>query len=129
MRDLLLPCTKNVHFSYSGDTSKQTDGVAMGLSLRPLLACVFIVELERIKLATLREHISPWKRYVDDTISRIKEVENVLSKLKGNIKLTYEIENDGTLSFLDVMVIRKDHEVETETTVYRKSTNNDMDFH
>ena len=108
MRDLLLPCTKNVHFSYSGDTSKQTDGVAMGLSLRPLLACVFIVELERIKLATLREHISPWKRYVDDTISRIKEesIENVLSKLKGNIKLTYEIEDDGTLPFLDVPLIR-----------------------
>ena len=129
MRDLLLPCTKNVHFNDGGDTSKQTDGVAMSSSLRPLFAGIFMVELEWTKFPTLREHISPWKRYVDDTISRIKEVENVLSKLKGNIKLTYEIENDGTLSFLDVLVIRKDHEVETETTVYRKSTNNDIYFH
>ena len=129
MRDLLLPCTKNVNFSYSGDTSKQTDGVAMGSSLRPLLAGIFMVELERAKFPTLREHMSPWKRYLDHTIYRIKEesIENVLSKLKGNIKLTYEIQNDGTLSFLDVLVIHKDHEV--ETTVYRKNTNNDIYFH
>ena len=129
MRDLLLPCTKNVNFSYSGDTSKQTDGVAMGSSLRPLLAGIFMVELERAKFPTLREHMSPSKRYLDHTIYRIKEesIENVLSKLKGNIKLTYEIENDGTLPFLDVLVIHKDHEV--ETTVYRKNTNNDIYFH
>ena len=41
-----------------------------------------------------------------------------------NIEFTYEIENDGKLPFLDVLVIRKDYEV--ETTVYRKSTNNDI---
>ena len=64
MRDLLLPCTKNVNFSYSGDTSKQTDGVAMSSSLRPLLAGIFMVELERAKFPTLREHMSPWKRYL-----------------------------------------------------------------
>ena len=46
MRDLLLPCTKNVHFNDGGDTSKQTDGVAMSSSLRPLFAGIFMVELE-----------------------------------------------------------------------------------
>ena len=71
----------------------------------------------------------PWKRYVDDTISYIKEesIEHVLSKLNGyheNIEFTYEIENDGKLPFLDVLVVRKDYEV--ETTVYCKSTNNDI---
>ena len=91
-----------------------------------------MVELERTKLPTLREHMSPWKRYVDDTISYIKEesIEHVLSKLNGyhdNIELTYEIENDGKLPFLDVLVIRKDYEV--ETTVYRKSISNDIFFH
>ena len=33
-----------------------------------------------------------------------------------NIEFTYEIENDGKLPFLDVLVIRKDYEA--ETTVY-----------
>ena len=127
MRDLLLLCTKNVHFSYDGDIYTQPDGVAMGLPLGPVLAGIFVVELERTILSTLKEHMSPWKRYVDDTISYIKEesIEHVLSKLNGyheNIEFTYEIEKDGKLPFLDALVIHKDYEV--ERTVYRKSTNN-----
>ena len=102
--------------------------MAMGSPLGPVLAAIFMVELERTILPTLREHMRPWKRCVDDTISYIKEesIEHVLSKLNGyhdNIEFTYEIENDSKLPFLDVLVIRKDYEV--ETTVYRKSTNND----
>ena len=55
---------------------------------------------------------------------------NVLSKLNVyhyNIEFTYEIENDGKLPFLDVLVIRKDYEV--EITVYCKSTTNDICLH
>ena len=129
MRYLLLLCTKNVHFSYNGDIYTQTDGTAMGSLLDPVFAGIFMAELEKTILPILREHMSPWKRYVDDTISYIKEefIEQVLSKLNGyhnNIEFTYEIENDGKLPFLDVLVIRKDYEV--ETIVYRKSTNNDI---
>ena len=74
----------------------------------------------------------PWKRHVDDTISYIKEesTDRVLSKLNGyhdNIEFTYEIENEGKLPVLDILVIRRDYEV--ETTVYHKSTNNDIYLH
>ena len=129
MRDVLLLCTKNVHFSYSRVIYTQVDCVAMGSPLGPALEGIFMVELERAILPTLREHMSPWKRYVDDTISYIKEesIEHVLSKLNGyhdNIEFTYEIENDGKLPFSYLPEIRKDYEV--ETTVYRKSTNNDI---
>ena len=132
MRDLLFFCTKNVHFSSNGDTYTQVDGVVMVSRLGPVLAGIFMVELERTILPTLREHMRPWKRYVDDTIPYIKEesIEHVLSKLNGyhdNIEFTYEIENDGKLPFLNVLVIRTDYEV--ETTVYRKSTNNDIYLH
>ena len=80
----------------------------------------------------MREHVSPWKRYVDDTISYIKEksIDHVLPKLNGyhdNIEFTYEIENDGKLPFLGVLVIREDYKV--ETTVCCKSTNNDIYLH
>ena len=88
-----------------------------------------MVELERTVLPTLREHMSSWKRYADDTISYIKEesIEHVLSKLNGyhdNMEFSYEIENDGKLPFLDRLVICKNYKV--ETAVYRKSTNNDI---
>ena len=129
MRDLLFLYTKNEHFSYSWDVYTQADGVAKGSLLDPVLAGIFMIELEGTILPTLREHMSPWKRYVDDTISYITEeyIEPVLSKLNGyhaNIEFTYEIENDGKLPFLDVLVIRKDYEV--EATVNCKSTNNDI---
>ena len=83
MRDLLLLCSKNVHFSYNGDIYTQADGVAMGPPLVPVLAGIFMAELEPMILPTWREHMGPWKRYVDDNISYIKEesIEHVLSKL------------------------------------------------
>ena len=72
MKDLLLLCTKNVHFSFNNDIYTQTDGVAMGSPLGPVLAGIFMVELERTVLPTLKDHMSTWKRYVDDTITYIK---------------------------------------------------------
>ena len=91
-----------------------------------------MVELERTLLPTLIEHMSQWKRYVNDTICSIKQesIDNVLSKLNGyhdTIEFTYDVEKDGKLPFLDVLVIPKDYKV--ETTVYRKSTNNDIYLH
>lgn len=63
MRDFLLLCTKNAHFSYNSDISTQIDDVAMGSHLDPVSITI---------LWTLRKHINPWKKYVDGTISCIK---------------------------------------------------------
>ena len=41
-----------------------------------------------------------------------------------NIKFTYEAETNSMLPFLDVMVIRKNNNI--ETTVYRKPSSNDI---
>ena len=41
MKELLLPCTKQVHFKFNGDIYIQLDSVAMGSPLAPLLANVF----------------------------------------------------------------------------------------
>ena len=47
MKDLLILCTKNVHFSFNGNIYRRCNGVAMGLPLGPTLAGIFMVELER----------------------------------------------------------------------------------
>ena len=67
-----------------------------------VLPGIFVVEFEKAIFPKLREHMSPWKRYVDGAISYTMEesIEHVLSKLNGyhdNVKFTYEIENDGKL--------------------------------
>ena len=75
----------------------------MGSSLDPVLV-IFVVELERTRLLTIRKHKSLWKGFVDDTISYIKDgfIEYVWSKLNSyhdNTRFIYEIEKYGKLMF------------------------------
>ena len=72
MKEMLLLCTKNVHFSYNHDIYIQRDGVAMGSPLGPLLAGIFMVNLERSSVPQLNVYINFWRRYVDDTITFVK---------------------------------------------------------
>ena len=104
---MLLLCTKKVHFTFNGKTYIQTDGVAMGSPLGPVLADIFMIELEKSLLPELTSYISYWKRYVDDTICfiKIEYVDNILSVLNGfdnNIKFTVQEEKEVMLPFLDV---------------------------
>ena len=65
-------CTKNVHFSYNQDIYMQKDGVAMSSPLGPVLAGIFMVNLERSLVPKLNVYLNFWRRYVDDTITFIK---------------------------------------------------------
>ena len=124
MKDLLILCTKNVHFSFNGDIYIQCDGVAMGSSLGPTLAGIFVVELERSVVPKLSEHMMPWKRFVDDTITCIKatSIPHVIKALNNsNMQFTYEEQRNGKVSFLDVLLIKKNDAF--EITVYRKPNN------
>ena len=73
MKKMLILCTKKVHFPFNEEVYKQTDGVAMGSPLGPVLRDV-VVELDNENniVPVLRENLSFCKRYVDDTICFIK---------------------------------------------------------
>ena len=47
MKELLLFCTKKVHFTFNGKVYMQVDGVAMGSPLGPVLVDIFLIELEK----------------------------------------------------------------------------------
>ena len=68
IKELILLCTKGVHFIFDGKTCVQTNGVVMGSQLGSVLSGIFMVELENNPIHTLLEHLACWKRYVDDTI-------------------------------------------------------------
>ena len=68
MKDLLLLCTKNVHFFYDNKLYSQKDSAAMGSPLGPVIVGIFMLDLERNVTLKLSTHMTKWKRYVDDTI-------------------------------------------------------------
>ena len=130
MKELLNLCTKSVHFAFEGNIYVQNDGVAMGSPLGPILANIFMVELERSVIPTLMDKMKCWTRCVDDTLCYVKtdSIDYVLKVLNGfhrNIQFTYEVETDSKIFFLDVLVIR-DSSNNISTTVYRKRSNNDI---
>ena len=132
MEKLLTLCPKHVHFSFNNEIYIQLDGVAMGSPLEPVIANIFMVELEITLVSKLEDHVQKWRCFVDDTFAYVKigSVEYVLSVLNSfhkNIKFTYEEEQNNTLRFLDVLFIRDGEKL--YTTVYRKDTHNDLYIH
>ena len=65
--------------------------------LGPVLAGIIMVELENSIVPKLNSHLQFWKRYVDDTLTIVKEgsINHVLQQLNSfhpNIQFTFEIE-------------------------------------
>ena len=56
MKELLLSCTKNVHLTFNVQTYIEVDGAAMASPLAPLLADIFMIELERSLIPDLQKN-------------------------------------------------------------------------
>ena len=132
VKELLLLCTKKVHFSFNGQFYSQKDGIAMRSRLGPAIASIFRVELERSLLPKLSSYMTSWKRYVDDTIAYVKtdaidQVLSILNSFHTNISFIYKQEINRKISFLDMLILRNGNSF--GTTVHRKSTHNDIYLH
>ncbi|XP_066923228.1 uncharacterized protein [Clytia hemisphaerica] len=96
---LLEMCTKNVHFTFNNQTYQQIDGVAMGSPLGPVIAGIFMVELETNIVPKMSDNVKIWKRYVDDTFCVIKKgKDNIILKelnkdehVKGELNIFLKI--------------------------------------
>ena len=115
-------------FIFDGKFFEQCDGVAMCSPLGPTLANVFMCHFENIWLENCPSHFKPivHRRFVDDTFllfrskDHVEKFRNYLNKQHKNIKFTSEIEENGSLSFLDVKISRENNKF--VTSVYRKPT-------
>ncbi|CAF4133379.1 unnamed protein product, partial [Adineta steineri] len=123
---------RNLHFRFYQDYFRQTDGVAMGSPLAPILANIFVCNIEDNSILTnCNLKIKTWYRYVDDVFTIIKGdkdqallILNYINSLHPNIKFTRELEKDHTIPFLDVNVTRSNNFIETSN--YRKKTNTNL---
>ena len=80
----------------------------MGSPLGPVLANIFMVELEQNIIPTLSKDISLWKRYVVATIcfvnsNRISHVIESLNNFHSNTKFTVEKEKGNKIPCLDIV--------------------------
>ena len=49
-----------MHFNFNIDIYVQIDGFAMGLPLSPVIANIFMVELESALVPKLNDHVKKW---------------------------------------------------------------------
>ena len=130
LRQLLKLCTKEAIFrAPDGRLYQQIDGVAMGSPLGVLFANFYMGMVERkvLENSNLCPHI--YGRYIDDIFVNVKD-ERELSKLRDAfqrnscLRFTTEINDNGSLPFLDVMVTAAQEKF--KTTVFTKKTNTGM---
>ncbi|XP_071653548.1 uncharacterized protein [Temnothorax longispinosus] len=103
--DLILSSTS---FSFNGQIYEQIFGSPMGSPLSPILADMVMEDLETKCLQMLSFPVPFFKRYVDDVFAivprlKVDEILKVFNNYHNRLKFTYELEKDGSLSFLDTM--------------------------
>ena len=88
--DLLRASTKDQLFLFNGQLYEQTDGVAMGSPLGPLLANVFMGSIEE---TLVHEGKMPpfYKRYVDDTLTIMPDTTSAASSRSQQLPLISEV--------------------------------------
>ncbi|KAJ8951688.1 hypothetical protein NQ318_012230 [Aromia moschata] len=113
---------------YNGEYFQQHEGTAMGNSLSPFIANRFMSKIETEVKDKFEYFPRVWFRYVDDIFAvfdtKAISLDNFVAKLNNRfptIKITYEMEHNEQLPFLDVLVIRNS-ENKLEFDVYRKET-------
>ena len=107
----------------------QVDGVAIESPLGPVLADIFMIQLEKVILLELTECIKYWKRYVNDRISFVKfgSINYIITKLNSfdkNIQFSLEEEEKWKSPFLYVLIQRNGNSI--VAPIFRKPTNNNI---
>ena len=108
--------------------NEQCDGVAMVSPLGPTLANVFMCHFENFWLENCASHFTPivYRRFVDETFlplrskDHVEKFRNYINKQHKSIKFTSRIEENGSLSFLDIKISHENSKF--VTSVYRKPT-------
>lgn len=130
--NLLDVVLRHNYFTFNGRVYRQTAGLAMGSPLSPLLAEVFMFELEKsiLSSALAKKHVTFWHRYVDDVLIAFdgtsRQFDLFLEHVNSfhpKIKFTHEMEVNNKISYLDLTITRKDRELQFD--IYRKPSSTD----
>ena len=131
-RNLLNVANKESFFMFNNKFYKQIDGVVTGSPLSPVLANIFMYSFENKWLKDYPyglKHVF-FRRHMNDifvlfsSLSHAEKFKNYLSPKHLNLNFTFEKENDGRLSFLDINNFGEKGKF--VTNVHRKKTFSDF---
>nr|VZI52353.1 unnamed protein product [Spirometra erinaceieuropaei] len=121
----LLRFCLRAYFTSDGTVYEQVKGTPMGSPISGFIAKAVLQRLESLVF----QHHRPkfWARYVDDTFvvigrDQVLTFKERLNSVSPNIQFTMEEKENNQLTFLNVLVFRKDCGG-LKTKVFRKATN------
>ena len=123
-------CMDTTYFQFNAKWYKQLHGTSMGNPLSCFVANTFLHYFENHCKNTFNYFPRVWLRYVDDIFAvfdtqkyDINDFINRLNEVHASINFTYETEQNGSLPFLDIKVIKNQGHLEFD--IYRKNTHTD----
>lgn len=127
--ELTQICMKQNYFKFNDKIYLQTEGLAMGSPLSPLMAELFMNDFENKNIVN-NNNILYYYRYVDDIIicwtgtdRQLGIFISNLNKIHPKIKFKAEFEEQNSLTFLDLSITRVNNKHQFE--IYRKPTYTD----
>ena len=130
LKKMLELCVCDNTFLFNGKVYKQIDGVAMGSSLGPLLANIYMAHLEEHHFFQTALDINPsfYRRYVDDTFclfenkNQVQRFLEYINSIDDSIQFDVEYETNDSLSFLDTIISRSSSNMYPDVSTKIKST-------
>ena len=122
---------RSTYFTFQGRFYEQQKGAAMGSPISPIVANLYMEDLETNAIQSAQNLPSFWRRFVDDTLTIMKtsQIESFLQHLNSidhHIQFTKEDSRpDGSMPFLDILITPRE-DGSLSTTVYRKPTHTDL---
>ena len=110
-------------FIYGGEEFAQANGLAMGSPLSPVAACLYMELLEKEHFENVMGADATWFRYIDVLILAPEEMNlneklEQLSEVDSTNQFTLETETNGTLPFLDVLMMNHEDSVKYRVPTY-----------
>ncbi|XP_069941993.1 uncharacterized protein [Cherax quadricarinatus] len=125
---LIKLCIVDTKFVFNDRFYTQKFGMAMGNPLSPVLSNLYMEFFETRLLNTILPNRAKWFRYVDDILCLMPknvDIHHFLGKLNSlahSINFTVQFDENNSLPFLDVLIIKGNNEFKFK--IYRKPTNN-----
>ena len=109
--ELLDVCLRSTYFSYQDTFYEQREGAAMGSLVSAVVANLYMEFFEDLAIGSPPVKPRMWSRYVDNTFFNFKKGEDSillthLNSVRPSIQFTVEVEEKGSLPFLDCEVVR-----------------------